>query len=80
MLFRSGLKRYGGPPSAVAKADEPFADLPEACRACSGCAHPTPSGIAPKSELKMARVTSAPVVSKSMEDALVSEVLKALGR
>ena len=79
-LRSMGLKRYGGPPSAVAKADEPFADLPEACRACSGCAHPTPSGIAPKSELKMARVTSAPVVSKSMEDALVSEVLKALGR
>lgn len=78
-LRSMGLKRYGGPPSAVAKADAPGADLPEACRACSGCAHPSPSGIAPKADLKMARVTSAPVVSQSMEDALVREVLKALG-
>ena len=79
-LRSMGLKRYGGPPNAVARADAPGADLPEACRSCSGCSHPTPSGIAPKSELRMARVTSAPVVSQSMEDALVSEVLKALGR
>ncbi|MFN7144175.1 MAG: class II aldolase/adducin family protein [Myxococcota bacterium] len=79
-LRSMGLKRYGGPPSAVAKADAPGADLPDACRSCSGCAHPTPSGIAPKSELKMARVTSAPVVASSMEDALVREVLAALQR
>jgi L-fuculose-phosphate aldolase len=79
-LRSMGLKRYGGPPSAVAKADAPGADLPEACRACSGCAHPSPSGVAPKSDLKMARVTHAPVVSASMEDALVREVLAALGR
>ncbi len=79
-LRSMGLKRYGGPPSAVAKADHAGADLPEACRSCSGCAHPTPSGVAPKVDLKMARVTTAPVVSSSMEDALVSEVLKALGR
>lgn len=78
-LRSMGLKRYGGPPSAIAKADAPGADLPEACRACSGCAHPSPSGIAPKTDLKMARVTTAPVVSASMEDALVREVLKALG-
>lgn len=79
-LRSMGLKRYGGPPSAVARADAPGADLPDACKACSGCAHPTPSGIAPKSELKMARVTSAPVVGASMEDALVREVLAALQR
>lgn len=79
-LRSMGLKRYGGPPSAVAKADAPGADLPEACRACSGCAHPSPSGVAPKSDLKMARVTHAPVVSASMEDALVREVLAAIGR
>ena len=79
-LRSMGLKRYGGPPSAVAKADAPGADLPEACRACSGCAHPSPSGVAPKSDLKMARVTHAPVVSASMEEALVREVLAALGR
>lgn len=79
-LRSMGLKRYGGPPSAVARADAPGADLPDACKACSGCAHPTPSGIAPKSELKMARVTSAPVVASSMEDTLVREVLAALQR
>ena len=27
-----GLKRYGGPPAAVAQADLPGADLPDACR------------------------------------------------
>lgn len=78
-----GLKRYGGPPSAVAKADDPGADLPEACRGCSGCSNPTPTGIGPKSEMKMARVLSAPPtipVTPSLEDALVNEVLKALSR
>ena len=30
-----GLKRYGGPPSAVAQADLPGADLPEACMVCA---------------------------------------------
>jgi L-fuculose-phosphate aldolase len=79
-LRSMGLKRYGGPPSAVAKADQPHADLPDACKSCSGCAHPTPSGVAPKSELKMARVVSTPMYTPSMEDALVSEVIKALGR
>ena len=29
-----GLKRYGGPPSAVEKADDKHADLPEACTKC----------------------------------------------
>lgn len=77
-LRSMGLKRYGGPPNAVAKADHPHADLPDACKTCSGCAHPTPSGVAPKSELKMARVVSAPLMGASMEDALVNEVLRAL--
>lgn len=82
-LRSMGLKRYGGPPDAVAKADEPFADLPEHCRACSGCANPSPSGIAPQTGLRMARVTEGPApvaVTPNLEDALVSEVLKALAR
>ena len=33
-LRSMGLKRYGGPPSAVAKADSPKADLPDACMSC----------------------------------------------
>ena len=31
-LRSMGLKRYGGPPAAVAQADLPGADLPQACR------------------------------------------------
>lgn len=80
-LRSMGLKRYGGPPSAVAKADQPGADLPAACKSCSGCANPSPSGIAPAAPLRMARVVSAPpeeAPSRSLEDALVGEVLKAL--
>ena len=84
-LRRMGLTRSGGPPSAVARADNPGADLPHACTGCSGCAHPSPSGIAPKSEMKMARVTQAGLGATMssreagrLEDALVSEVLRAL--
>ena len=75
-----GPKRYGGPPSAVAKADAPGADLPDACIGCSGCANPHPTGIAPKSDLRMARVTSQPLqVSPLIEQAIAGEVLRALG-
>ena len=77
-LRKLGLDRYGGPPSAVAKLDQPGADLPAACTGCSGCANPSPTGIAPKSALKMARVCSGPL--QRSEDAIVNEVLKALGR
>jgi len=86
-LRAMGLKRYGGPPSAVAKADDPAADLPSVCTGCSGCATPTPSGIAPRSEMRMARVTSGPVhtlsgalseTSQSLEDVVVARVVQAL--
>jgi len=30
-----GLKRYGGPPQAVAMADQPGAGLPSTCLACA---------------------------------------------
>jgi hypothetical protein len=74
-----GLKRYGGPPNAVARADNPGADLPEACLACSGCANPSPTGIAPRSELRLARVSSAPPRGNPLyETAIVGEVLRAL--
>lgn len=79
-LRSMGLKRYGGPPSAVAKADAPGADLPAACIGCSGCSNPHPTGIAPKSEMRMARVTSQPLqVSPLIEQAIAGEVLRALG-
>ncbi|MDP6934743.1 MAG: class II aldolase/adducin family protein [Myxococcota bacterium] len=57
-LRSMGLKRYGGPPSAVSQADAPGADLPEACLDCSGCDNPSPIGIAPESNLRMARIVS----------------------
>lgn len=86
-LRAMGLKRYGGPPSAVAKADDPTADLPSVCTGCSGCATPTPSGVAPKSELRMARVTAGPVhtlqaalsqAPQTLEDVVVARVVQAL--
>jgi L-fuculose-phosphate aldolase len=76
-LRKMGLKRYGGPPDAVAKADEPGADLPEACLSCSGCSNPKPTGIAPKAAISMCRVTEGPVQSL-LEDRIAAEVLKAL--
>lgn len=36
-LRSMGLKRYGGPPLAVAKADQPGADLLSARSSCAGC-------------------------------------------
>lgn len=62
-LRSMGLKRYGGPPSAVAKADQPGADLPDACMDCSGCANPHPSGLGPAFGLRMARVVEQAIRS-----------------
>ncbi len=56
-LRSMGLKRYGGPPNAVAKADQPGADLPSSCLSCTGCNHPKPAGIGPKSDMRFARLT-----------------------
>lgn len=70
-----GLKRYGGPPEAVAKADAPGADLPPACLSCTGCNNPNPSGIGPKRDLRMARVSSRPLPELQ---AAVSEARNAL--
>ncbi len=78
-LRRLGLKRYGGPPSAVAKADEACTDLPQVCTGCSGCKAPSPTGIAPRSELRMARVrSSAEAIPSGVETIILEEVLKAL--
>ncbi|HJN76279.1 MAG TPA: class II aldolase/adducin family protein [Myxococcota bacterium] len=80
-LRSMGLKRYGGPPEAVAKADEPGADLPEACVGCTGCSLPTPRGIGPKADFEIIRVLSEvgpPPVDKGVESIVIEEVLKAL--
>jgi L-fuculose-phosphate aldolase len=102
-LRSMGLKRYGGPPSALAKADSPGADLPEACLSCTGCSNPSPTGIGPagtgsRKHMRMARVTASPPMTLAqamthagqhivapepqpttpLEEAIVSQVIKAL--
>ena len=74
-LRRMGLQRYGGPPRAVAKANSEGADLPEACRTCSGCANPNPSGIAPKQDLRLARVLSETQLTTKKQQAALSEMV-----
>ena len=84
-LRQMGLKRYGGPPSAVAKADEPGADLPEACLSCSGCSNPSPTGVGPEVDLRLARVLAGSpqadaTPSKRLNELVTEELMKALGR
>ena len=88
-LRAMGLKRYGGPPKAVARADHPCVDLPDICTGCSGCAAPQPTGIGPKVDLRLARITHSPVHTLGaaldapgdpIEDLVVAEVLKALSQ
>ena len=80
-LRSMGLKRYGGPPAAVARADSAGADLPAACLGCSGCANPNPQGIAPSAGLRMARVVSQPLApSPVVEAAIAAAVLRSLSR
>ena len=81
-LRRMGLLRYGGPPESVARALEPGADLPDACRGCSGCARPTPSGISAVADVRVARLISSlgrPPVPDGMEEVVFEEVVRALG-
>lgn len=76
-----GLKRYGGPPLSVAKADAPGADLPEACLSCSGCGNPSPQGIAPKSDLKLARLVETQAGQTTrLEQIIAEEIGRVLGR
>ncbi len=66
-LRSMGLKRYGGPPEAVARADEPGADLPPACTDCTGCCSPNPRGVGPEANLRMARVVEHALQTMSGE-------------
>lgn len=89
-LRSMGLKRYGGPPSAVAKADEPCADLPEVCTGCTGCSNPNPTGIGPKADLRLVRVNSSgqpevrlpdaslDLAGQAIESVVLEEVMRAL--
>jgi L-fuculose-phosphate aldolase len=76
-LRSMGLKRYGGPPSAVAKADDAGADLPEICTNCTGCINPKPTGIGINRDVRLARmVLQSP--RASIEDTLVEATLRAM--
>jgi L-fuculose-phosphate aldolase len=76
-LRSMGLKRYGGPPDAVAMADDPGADLPAACLDCSGCGCPTTTGLAPSVGFSIARVTNTPISRPAQPD-LEREVARAI--
>ena len=81
-LRSMGLKRYGGPPSAVAKADQPGADLPEVCTGCTGCVNPTPSGVGVPRDLRLARMTyeqpKESSAAEQLEQVLVEATIRAL--
>lgn len=47
-LRSMGLKRYGGPPKAVARADAPTADLPEASLRPAHAPYPEPAALTPR--------------------------------
>jgi L-fuculose-phosphate aldolase len=76
-LRSMGLKRYGGPPAMVARADELDAGLPEVCMGCDGCSTPSPTGIGPKADFSVVRVSSeAP--PPGVQAIVMEEVLRAL--
>ncbi len=76
-LRRMGLERYGGPPEAVAKADDEGADLPPACLNCSGCGNPTVEGIGSPAGFDIARLTNTGVLPQTQSQ-LEREVRKAI--
>ena len=79
-LRSMGLKRYGGPPDAVEKADAPGADLPEACLECSGCASPGPVGLGPSFDMRMARMVNQPMKSLGQGERIVDAAMARLSR
>lgn len=66
-LRRLGLGRYGGPPGATARIDEPAADLPLDCQDCTGCSSPKEAGIAPRQALRLVRLTDQPLLPNLAE-------------
>lgn len=76
-LRSMGLKRYGGPPESVAKADDPNADLPPACIDCSGCGQPGEGAFGDPTGFSVARLTNVPVLPQSQES-LAREVRAAI--
>ena len=77
-LRSMGLKRYGGPPSAVAKADDPNTDLPPSCTVCSGPETTSLGSQKAASFAKPGQKTSSNTVSAKLEERLVQAALQAL--
>lgn len=67
-LRSMGLKRYGGPPAAVAQADEPGVDLPVTCLTCEGCDRLDGEG-APQLQA-LADDGSGPAVERTVREAI----------
>ena len=81
-LRSMGLKRYGGPPEAVVKADEPHADLPPTCIECSGCGQPSEHGLMTQASFSIARLTNTPVLPQEvlrLEAEVRQAILETLG-
>lgn len=70
-LRSMGLKRYGGPPSAVAQADLPGADLPAACLTCSDDESKVTGEGPPSPSIRMAqlRAVSEDTLQSALSDA-----------
>ncbi len=70
-LRSMGLKRYGGPPSAVAQADLPGADLPAACMTCSDDESKAAGEGPPSPAIRMAqlRAVSEDTLQSALSDA-----------
>jgi len=83
-LRSMGLKRYGGPPSAVARADHPCVDLPDACTSCSSGEAPPPAAAPLPAALPAQRSVAPPAAlgsaAAAIEEMVVAEVLKALSK
>ena len=78
-LRSMGLKRYGGPPDSVAKADDPYADLPRASFGSADDPYPSPLSLAPRTELIRAVEGQSDTV-KSMARAIQRETSAALSK
>lgn len=77
-LRSMGLKRYGGPPEAVARADEPLADLPAHLMSSSE-PYPEPTALVPRSSGDE-HLVGQPAEVRALARALHREVEAVLAR
>ena len=79
-LRKMGLKRYGGPPTALATLDQPGADLPEACLKCSDISETEPSLSENQRRLQqtIAKAESKNKSGDGLREMITEELIKAL--